>query len=160
MYIPTRDSLLQRYEDDVKSAYADRLDGYRRYLENHQGSLRVLASRCGAELGAAHKRCKRDFVFSHLLIERMHGLDITPTLAENLCANLIGRGVDIRIALLQFATPGRTAADKSKVEPKVLDDLVAALEPMVESLVVAMRGIRVRYRDDYDERVKYRRFNP
>ena len=31
MYIPSRDDLLQLYENDVKSAYADRLDGYRRY---------------------------------------------------------------------------------------------------------------------------------
>ena len=158
MFTPTRDNLLQRYEDDVKSAYANRLEAYRCYLENHQGSLRVIASRCGAELGAAHKRCKRDLVFSQLLIERINGLDITPTLAENLCTSLLGRGVDVRIALSQFATPGRTAANKSKVEPKALDELAAALEPMVESLVMEMKEIRVRYRDDYDERIRHRRF--
>jgi len=66
MYIPSHDDLLQLYESDVRSAYADRLDGYRRYLENREGSLRQMASHCGAELGAAHKRCKRDLVFSFL----------------------------------------------------------------------------------------------
>ncbi|WP_256806771.1 hypothetical protein [Pseudomonas kurunegalensis] len=76
MYIPSRDDLLQLYENDVKSAYADRLDGYRRYLENREGSLRQMASHCGAELGAAHKRCKRDLVFSFLQVERLNGLDI------------------------------------------------------------------------------------
>jgi hypothetical protein len=44
MYIPSRDDLLQLYENDVRSAYADRLDGYRRYLENREGSLRQMGS--------------------------------------------------------------------------------------------------------------------
>ncbi|WP_409280222.1 hypothetical protein [Pseudomonas sp. KCJK8751] len=161
MYIPSREKLLQLYESDVRSAYADRLDGYKRYLETREGSLRAMASHCGAELGAAHKRCKRDLVFSCLLAERLNtGLDITPTLAENLCAKLIGRGVDLRIALEMFGTPGRTAANKSKVTQETLDELEAALEPMVQSLVLAMQEIRIRYRDDYDDRVAKRRFEP
>ena len=160
MYIPSRDDLLQLYENDIKSAYADRLDGYRRYLENREGSLRQMASHCGAELGAAHKRCKRDLVFSFLQVERLNGLDITPTLAENLCAKLLGRGVDVRIALEKFATQGRTAANKSKVGPEILDQLEATLEPMVQALVMAMTEIRVRYRDDFDDCVAHRRFKP
>ena len=131
MYIPSRDDLLQLYENDVRSAYADRLDGYRRYLENREGSLRQMASHCGAELGAAHKRCKRDLVFSFLQVERLNGLDITPTLAENLCAKLLGRGVDVRIALEKFATEGRTAANKSKVGPEILDGVWGATEQKV-----------------------------
>jgi len=155
MVIPTRKNLLLLYENDVRPAYADRLEGYR---GNREGSLRAMASQCGAELGAAHKRCKRDLVFAYLLAERMNGLDITPTLAENLCAKLIGRGVDVRIALEKFATPGRTAANKSKVGPETLDELEAVLEPIVEDLVMAMTEIRIRYRDDYDDRVAHNRF--
>lgn len=154
LYIPTRQDLLRVYESDVKSAYADRLEGYRRYLEKQEGSLLAQASHCGAELGAAHKRCKRDLVFAYLVAARESGVDITPTLAENVCAALIGRGVDVRRALEIFATPGRTAADKSKVPPEVLDKLVAELGPMVEGLVLAMTQIRVRYRDEFDAAVQ------
>ena len=99
-------------------------------------------------------------MFSFLQVERLNGLDITPTLAENLCTKLLGRGVDVRIALEKFATEGRTAANKSKVGPEILDQLEATLEPMVQALVMAMTEIRVRYRDDFDDCVAHRRFKP
>ena len=154
MLFPGRDSLLQTYEGDIAFAYNQLLDAFVNHVETGEGDPRSMAGHCGAQVGAAHKRCKRGLVFAALAAARGEGMDITPTVAENLCAALIGRGVDVRAALDAFATPGRTAANKSKVGGADLEQLVAMIGPKVKSLIVEMKIIRERYRDEYKERAR------
>ena len=154
MNIPIREHLLQVYEQEIEQAYAELLQSFTDYLKEGIGDLRSMAGRCGARVGAAHKRCKRGMVFAALSGAREDGVDITPTVAENLFARLIGRGVDLRAALDEFATPGRTAANKSKVVATDLADFEAGLRPEVHSLISEMKVIRERHRDDYGERAK------
>ncbi|WP_420170740.1 hypothetical protein ACN99C_26660 (plasmid) [Pseudomonas alloputida] len=154
MLFPDRDALLKTYEADIALAYDQLLEAFVSHVETGEGDPRSMAGRCGAQVGAAHKRCKRGLVFAGLDAMRSEGMDITPTVAENLCTALIGRGVDVRVALDAFATPGRTAANKSKVGGADLEQLVAWLGPKVRSLILEMTIIRERYRDEYAERAK------
>lgn len=154
MQIPERESLLHIYETEVKAAYDELLE---RFLFNRSGgveTLRHIAGRCGAQVAAAHKRCKRELMFAALKAARADGLDITPTVAEHLCTRLIGRGVALRAALVTFGTPGRTAATKSTVGQADLADVEAALAPQVQSLIDEMTAIRERYKDEYDDRAR------
>ena len=154
------DRLLQSYEIEVEAAYAELLQ---RFLFNRDGGVEVLrsiAGKCGARLAAAHKRCKRELMFSVLTAARTSGLDITPTVAEHLCTRLIGRGVDFRAALVTFGTPGRTAATKSKVAMDDLAQFEAELIPQVRELIEEMKVIRERHRDEYKDRAKEAAQNP
>ncbi|QKZ07845.1 hypothetical protein [Pseudomonas eucalypticola] len=154
MEIPERKTLLALYESDISKAYDDLLKAFLDYLADGVGDLRSMAGRCGAQCSAAHKRCKRGLVFAALASAQAEGLDITPTVAEHLCSRLLGRGVDFRAALSSFGTPGRTAANKSATGAADLATLETALSPEIFSLLVAMDGIRDRYRGQYDERAK------
>ena len=154
MLIAERKSLLETYESEIEAAYVELLESFLAYLERGAGDLSVMAGRCGARVGAAHKRCKRGLVFAALATALAEGLDITPTVAENLCARLIGRGVDLRAALQTFGTPGRTAATKSSVRQADLAGFEAALAPEIHSLISAMKVIRERHRDGYAEKAK------
>ncbi|MGC6373678.1 hypothetical protein [Pseudomonas sp. S2.OTC.A_B10] len=154
MLIDERKSLLETYESEIETAYAELLASFLLYLENGAGEPATMAGRCGAQVAAAHKRCKRGLVFAALATALAEGLDITPTVAEHLCARLIGRGVDFRAALEAFATPGRTAATKSSVRQADLADFEAALAPQIQGLISAMKVIRERHREEYREKVK------
>ncbi|HHH9714937.1 hypothetical protein IYR97_22925 (plasmid) [Pseudomonas fulva] len=154
MQTPNRETLLHVYEIEVKAAYDELLE---RFLFNRSGgveTLRQIAGRCGAQVSAAHKRCKRELVFAALKAARDSGLDITPTVAEHLCTRLIGRGVALRAALESFGTHGRTAATKSTVGQTDLAGLEAELVPQVQSLIDEMTVIRERYKDEYEERAR------
>lgn len=153
MPIPERDSLLAAYEADVAHAFSDLLVAFRAMLDEEEGDMRSHAGRCGARLAAAHKRCKRGLIFSVLAQAQDHGLDITPTVAEHLCARLIGRGVDFSAALEKFGTPGRTAANKSRTTEADLHGFEEALYPEIMGLVAAMAEIRQRYKDEYESAV-------
>lgn len=154
MNFPDSEHLLKIYEAEIAAAYVELLQSFTDYLEHGMGDPRSMAGRCGAQIGAAHKRCKRGFVFEALEAARREGIDITPTVAENLCIRLIGRGVDFRAALEAFGIPGRTAANKSKVRPDDLVSFEALLKPQVESLMLAMRAIRELRSDEYAERAR------
>nr|BCU00349.1 hypothetical protein [uncultured bacterium] len=154
MLISERASLLETYETEIAAAYAELLESFLTYLEQGIGEPATMAGRCGAQVAAAHKRCKRGLVFAALAAALAEGLDITPTVAENLCARLIGRGVDFRAALEAFGTPGRTAATKSRVRQADLAGFEAALAPEISSLIADMKEIRERHRDDYGDKIK------
>lgn len=154
MLIPERKHLLDTYDSEIEAAYVDLLESFLAYLEHGVGDPKSMAGRCGAQIGAAHKRCKRGLVFAALTTAQAAGLDITPTVAEHLCARLIGRGVDLRAALQAFGTPGRTAAEKSKVGPADLADFEGQLTPQIHSLTSDMKAIRERYRDAYAKQAK------
>lgn len=154
MIISERTNLLETYESEIEAAYVELLESFLAYLEGGAGDLSAMAGRCGAQMAAAHKRCKRGLVFAALATALAEGLDITPTVAKNLCARLIGRGVDFRAALKKFGTPGRTAATKSSVRQADLAGFEAALAPEIQSLISAMKVIRERHRDEYAEKAQ------
>ncbi|MNF93821.1 hypothetical protein D3C84_765120 [compost metagenome] len=67
---------------------------------------------------------------------------------------LIGRGVDNRATLHCFATPGRTAADKSRLKA---DDLVALdgrLDALLLALVEPIATIKKAHFDHYKAATK------
>ncbi len=154
MTIPEREPLLQRYDLDVETAYNEMLDSFLKYLKEPVGDVRKIASRCGAQVAAAHKRCKRDLMFAALNKAVAEGVDITPTVAEHMCGRLIGRGVDYRSAMKAFGTPGRTAAVKSPVTAEDLASFEAGMRVEVHSLIVEMTTIRERHKDAYSDRVE------
>lgn len=154
MNIPERDSLVHAYETDVKEAYAELLDSFLKYIQTGEGKPQTMAGKCGAKVAAAHKRCKRGLVFSALSTAVEGGMDITPTVAENVFGRLIGRGVDFRAALSSFGTPGRTATNKSSVRAAHLAEFESSLLPEIDALILDMKVIRERYRDDYGEKIK------
>ncbi|MBD8828999.1 hypothetical protein [Pseudomonas sp. CFBP 13602] len=154
MQISDRASLISAYETEIETAYAELLESFLAYLERGLGDPKAMAGRCGAQVAAAHKRCKRGLLFSALMAAQGIGMDITPTVAEHLCSRLIGRGVDVRAALKAFGTPGRTAADKSTVSPSDLGDLEKQLGPQIQALISDMTAIRERYREAYAEKAK------
>ncbi len=86
--------------------------------------LRTAASRCGAAVGTAVKREKRRLLLLGLASAKSEGYDITPAVAQGTAHRLLNRGLDPKPLARMFATPGRTAANKSKV---CAEDL-AALE--------------------------------
>ena len=69
----------------------------------------------GAAFAAASKRIKMQVVLFWLrwLVEHEQ-VDMTPTLACHIAEYWLGRGVDKKKLMVAFATPGRTAADKSR----------------------------------------------
>ncbi|MCX2694977.1 hypothetical protein OO256_28725 [Pseudomonas sp. DCB_CB] len=154
MQFPDSASLLKSYDADVAAAYAELLQSFIDHHENGVGDLRSMAGRCGAQVAAAHKRCKRGLVFAALSTARADGADITPTVAERICDRLLGRGVDFRFALEAFATPGRTAANKSPVRAGDLVELEAELNHDIHSLIFAMSLIRERHRENYRDSVE------
>jgi hypothetical protein len=131
---------LTAYDKDVAVAYGELIQTVLRLRSGpldkdmRYAAMRVATGLCGGACGAAAKRLKRAVVLEALLEAKEGGLDITPTVAMRIFVRLIGRGVDNRATLQCFATPGRTAADKSALKA---DDLVA-LDSQLDALLLAM----------------------
>lgn len=144
-----QERLLQQYDREVAAAFKRLLKAFLEHIEKGIGNSHAIAGRCGAECGAAHKRCKRGLVLLALQVEREAGTDITPAVAAHVFERLIGRGVDERAAAEQFATPGRTAADKSTVGAADLAELETHLALQIQGLIDQMTVIRELHREAY-----------
>lgn len=99
---------------------------------------RQAAARCGAAVAAAVKREKRRLVLQALHAERTNGTDITPAVAQGSARRLLGRGLDSRATAGIFATPGRTAANKSAVSADDLGQLESELHQRLAPLLMAI----------------------
>ncbi|MFZ5935598.1 hypothetical protein BGP84_18735 [Pseudomonas putida] len=149
-----RDLLLQQYDKEIGASYDKQFMEFMSYLSRGGDNPKAICGRCGAECGAAHKRAKRGLVIAALEREKEAGMDITPTVAGHVFERLIGRGMDDRAASAHFATPGRTAANKSTLTAEDFAELEARLAGEVVELMDKMEEIRERHRDIYRDRVK------
>jgi len=151
---------LKAYDTDVAVAYNELIQSV---LQLRAGSLdkdmryaamRVATGLCGGACGAAAKRLKRAVILDALLEARDNGLDITPTVAMRVFERLIGRGVDNRATLYCFATPGRTAADKSTLKADDLGTLDSRLDALLLALVEPIATIKKAHFDRYKAATK------
>ena len=144
----TRSKILQGYKTHVTAAYKElalQINNLKKKDLDKMAfdkAVRAAAGRCGALCSAAIKRASRDHLIALLLEHKGKGLDITPTVAQHVCDRVLGRGVDTRKTLEAFATPGRTAADKSTLGAADLVEIEQALGAQVGTIRDAAQVIK------------------
>ncbi|MNC04128.1 hypothetical protein D3C75_515590 [compost metagenome] len=111
--------------------------------------LASMTGTCGAACSAATKRVMRAVVLDALEKAKASGLDITPTVAQHVAERLLGRGVDKLSTLGSFATPGRTAADKSKVSAADLVEIEGQIQGELASFAAAMVELKAHHAELY-----------
>ena len=105
-----------------------------------------LRARLAQAIGAASKRALRRYVCDALILARREGLDVTPSIAQHVCHQVVGRGVKREFLNDTFGTKGRTAADKSMLTDSELRGYVQGLQAELDELKVKMHEIRVEAR--------------
>lgn len=108
--------------------------------------VRRVGGRLGAKLSAASKAAMRSTLFAALEEARREGADVTPTVALHAAERVIGRGVSMRAANAAFGRPGRTAADKTSLEPAELAELEAKVRQEIQHLRDELGRIRDHHR--------------
>lgn len=147
--------LLKEYKASVEAAYTELSiiinDLSEKDMEKmaFDKAVKSAAGRCGAYCSAATKRASRGLVLGLLLEQRKKGLDITPTVAQHVCDRILGRGVDNKKTLEAFATPGRTAADKSTLMAEDLANIEQKIQADLQALGVETGKIKAKCVADY-----------
>lgn len=145
----------------IKGALICPITGNIKTLQPHElDALKKQALAIKAQfIGAAGKRL-RQAVAVHLLDKlKLSGWDITPTVAVKIAKMLLGRGVNRKMLLDKYATPGRTAAEKADFS--VLAELpknplyISALDKLNGLLDEATR-IRGQIFQNYEESEAYK----
>ena len=101
--------------------------------------IKKAVGRCGQRVGAGVKRAKIGLIVDYL--QRQTELDITPTHAINICKRIIGRGISPSF-LAEFSTPGRTAANKSKIKIADTAELEAVILVELKFLLIEIQGAK------------------
>ena len=146
---------LQEYSADIAKAYDYLLARVREMKaagldpDDFRQAMQAATGTTGSMCGAAKKRVLRDVVIEALQKAKADGLDVTPTVAMHVCERVIGRGIDNRQTLDFFATPGRTAADKSRLTAVELGELENDLRNRLEELSMRMLEIKEGHRQAY-----------
>ncbi len=83
-------------------------------------AIRIASGRCGAACGAAAKRARRLLVFHHLERLKRLGVDLTFHTVQNFALRLLGRKFQGKAVLDAFATPGRSAANRTATNEETL----------------------------------------
>lgn len=155
-----RSLLLTAYSMSVEDAYDALAKGVFALREAGLSSydfgkeLKRISGSCGAACSAATKRLFRAVVLDALEQAKASGLDITPTVAYHVAERILGRGVDQRATLAAFATPGRTATDKSTVEAADLVEIEAAIRLQLEAFAERMAEIKSAHAEAYKAKVR------
>ncbi|HGJ7737687.1 TPA: hypothetical protein ACYSE6_006284 [Pseudomonas aeruginosa] len=127
------------------------LDGYRAELiaAYQQGHLRAALGHAGAWaavgrfVGAAGQKTMRAFAGIYLRWLQAQGYDLTYFQAEKICKRILGRGANRAWLLENFATPGRTAANKSAISAEEMRALVQGVDQAAEGFKRMLRPIRL-----------------
>ncbi|MFG8764958.1 hypothetical protein ACEOVB_29635 [Pseudomonas aeruginosa] len=130
---------------------AELLDGYRAELiaAYRQGHLRAALGHAGAWaavgrfVGAAGQKTMRAFAGIYLRWLQDQGHDLTYFQAEKICKRILGRGANRAWLLENFATPGRTAADKSTISAEEMSALVQGVDKSAEDFKRMLQPIRL-----------------
>lgn len=155
--------LAQRYDATVRDAYVEYAEQLACAGRTSTGQMDIVAmengamleevrrasGRLGARLGAASKAAMRDLLFAALEEARRQGADVTPTAALHAAERVIGRGVSMRAANAKFGQPGRTAADKTSLDPEVLAELETQVRQEIQFLREELGCIRDRHRQQW-----------
>ena len=150
--------LLKEYRADVEKAYVELSILINGLAEKNldkmdfDKAVKRAVGRCGAHCGAASKCAKRGLVIGMLQEHHKKGLDITPTVAQHVCDRILGRGVDNRKTLEAFATPGRTAAEKTDLTHTDLVQIENRIKAELEALAVETGKIKAQCAAEYKAR--------
>lgn len=139
---------LAAYAADCERVLADAKAG--RAVERDEDGKAVLPTspdktaraKAAQLIGAASKRALRRYVVEGLDGAKAEGQDVTPAIAQHVCHQIVGRGVQREFLAERYSTPGRTAADKSKLTLDELQELLDWLEDGLDELKTAMQAIR------------------
>jgi hypothetical protein len=111
---------------------------------------RKMTSALGGRVGNNAMQMLREISIRELhAITAIRDADMTPTLARNILREVLGRSVDDDILIANFATEGRTAANKTTWK---VDDFETEIETLMEhilALKVTMKKDRDRIREFY-----------
>lgn len=150
-----RTKLLAEYSKSVGKAYRE-LAKFVKELRKDQlppvefrKIMAIATGTCGAACSAASKRLMRAVVLDGLEKAKTTGLDITPTVAQHVAERILGRGVDKLSTLEVFATPGRTAANKSQVSAADLVEIENQIKSELDSIADAMVEIKAEHAEIY-----------
>lgn len=99
--------------------------------------IRIYSGKCGAASGAAVKRAKRALV-NQALIEEKDTYDFTITNVKHLTKRTIGRSFDNNVLCEFFGKPGRSARNKSQLEPEQLQQLEEQIKKEVSKLIALL----------------------
>ncbi|MCQ2032246.1 hypothetical protein [Stutzerimonas zhaodongensis] len=135
--------------DEAYSAFEKSLKGLKERAsvtsnEAIRNELLALAGRCGALCSAASKVAKRTLIFEVLLAHKKQGLDITQTFADQSIKRILGRSVSAESTREAFATPGRTAAQRSTLKAEDLEQIEADIDEQLDSLLATLSEVRSR----------------
>ncbi len=167
------------YKESIQHVFAEKIRLFRMFDTNRLSETEYgyRIHQLGAFAAAKSKEAKRHFVLGVLTEARQSGLgnlkqaissnlpvlhheitaaglDITPTLANNFAKELLGRGFDRVVLNTTFGTPGRTAADKTRVTTADLDDLKQVCQKGLAALETRVSELRAHYRVLYEMRKK------
>jgi len=159
----THDKIIATFRASVRTAYKRLYSDYRAIGRDTSGGpclpsveetdrlIRRAIGRCGAAVGAAVKVAKRALIVDALASAKSGGMDITPTIANNISSRLLDRKVDTRALAQMFGTPGRTAADKSTVRPEHTAELEQQLNVAIEAQRVQLQVIKEAAREAWSD---------
>ncbi|BDM64312.1 hypothetical protein NFHSH190041_17640 [Shewanella sp. NFH-SH190041] len=111
--------------------------------------MRSAAGKVGAKVSASVKREKRRCVFEALQQAKQQQMDLTPTIVQHMAVRLIGRHFDNKQVIVTFGTPGRTAADKSKLSPRDTIVLEASIKSQLRDLEMVAEQMKDKAKVDW-----------
>lgn len=98
----------------------------------------------GAAVTAAKKRLRLGIVLRWLhKVTDEHDLDMTPSMASHIVKGWIDRGVSNRQLIEQFATPNRTASNKSRDFERI-DEIINRYRPhVIEEIATEFHAVHL-----------------
>ena len=139
---------LEIYEQKAGALYLSATATIAGYEPGHPHIHQTLV-KLGAHMAALSKHTKASYLCGRMLVEKGEGLDITPTIANQVARRVMGRGLDKSTLLYFFGEHGRTAAHKSTVRPEDLTGLEALfkadLEKLISGMAKARKAVKKRY---------------
>lgn len=115
---------------------------------------RKMTSALGGKIGNDSMRMLRKIAIYELkAITTARGADMTPTLARNILREMLGRSVDDDVLIANFATEGRTAANKTTWKVDDFDHEISAMQNHILWTKFDMRKGREPIREHY--KIKY-----
>ena len=145
----------------IRMALICPITGEVKKLQPHElDSLKKQALATKAQfIGAAGKRLRQ--AVAVMLLDRLKkaGWDITPAVAVKVAKMLLERGVNRKMLLDRYATPGRTAAQKADftcLEELPKDSLYISALDKLNGLLDEAAKIRGRIFKDYEESEAYK----
>ncbi|HGP0233807.1 TPA: hypothetical protein ACLEYZ_005803 [Pseudomonas aeruginosa] len=150
-YLTTEEAaeLIDGYQAELIKAYEA---GHLRAGLGHASAWAAV----GRLVGAAGQKTMRAFAGIYLCRLRDHGHDLTYHQAEKICRRILGRGANRAWLLENFATPGRTAANKSPISTEEMLSLEQGVDKAAEAFKLRLRPVLQQVKRLHGPRAKSR----